>query len=138
MPFGVSGPVVRSTLLRVIEGEIIPRLFLAQSENPTRHASDPADSSSLSPATLDCLAQLALDGEADRLSEELEFLREHFSDYEQIHSVFFGPLSHHILNMYKNERCALEDMILAICLIERLLHDDGQFDGAVKHCDTGK
>jgi hypothetical protein len=73
----------------------------------------------------------ALRGEADQLSEELASLREQFADYEQIHAVFFGPLSHHLLDMYKNERCAFEDMILAMCLIERLVHDDSHFDDAV-------
>lgn len=137
-PFGLSGPGFRSTLLRVIEGEIIPGLFTAQNDPATRALSEAAGSSALPAATLDRLARHALRGEADQISEELASLREQFSDYEQIHSVFFGPLSHHILNMYKNELCEFEEMILAMCLIERLVHDDSQIDDAVNQGDRRK
>jgi hypothetical protein len=126
LPLGGSGPTVRSALFRVIEGEIIPRLLLASYEKSSQSPAIANKRNRVDSEKLHGLAEGILRGNACEVTEELRAFRANNAGSEEIYCKLFAPLFREILAIYENDRCTLEEMILGISLIDRLLRDGGQ------------
>jgi methanogenic corrinoid protein MtbC1 len=105
-----------SLLTKVIEGEIIPRLFLAHSSLQA----PPKDYTGHLPC--DAFARLVLVSEPDEIVADIESLLDNAITLESIFSELLAPVAHKLGELWLADFCSFADVTLALSRLHSVLH----------------
>lgn len=122
-PRDLSSPP-RSTLIEIIEGEIIPRLFLAHREAgvaPTVAA--PHGAASEPPVTSEYLAGLLLDGAQAEIVGRLQALLNSGTDREKIYRDLLASAPRTLNQFWEKGFCTLDGMTGGLECLDKVLSE---------------
>jgi methanogenic corrinoid protein MtbC1 len=128
-----------AVLTKVIEGEIIPRLFLAHSlvEQERRAGIQVEDLSGL--ASCEAFARLVLVSEPAEIVDRIERFLDRGIKLERIFLDMLAPVARKLGEFWEEDRCTFADVTLGLARLHQVLHEIGRrkmcnFDGpAQKH-----
>ncbi len=126
-PLEVSeGP--RSILIRIIEGEIIPRLFLAHRDHARqRHDNPGADLAVLRDNR--AFARLFLRGDSAQIQDRLQRLMDQGTRREEIYLEFLACVPKTLSKFWEDGDCSFEDMAQALVCLDDVLREMRERDG---------
>ncbi len=133
-PSGLTGPL----LTKVIEREIIPRLFLTHCDldlggKVVRTESDPF-------ANLDseALTRLVLGNEpADRIIDLMQGLLDRGVSLQRIYLDLLAPIARRLGEFWEQDRCTFIDMTIALSRLHLVLREVGRRSGESRRRRTG-
>ncbi len=133
-----SRDVSGSLLTKVIEGEIIPRLFLAhRNQQPTAKAAEKLEK----PADIgnsDDFARLVLASEPSEIVDRVEALMARGIKLERIFLDLLAPVARKLGEFWEEDRCTFTDVTLGLARLHQVLHEisrrngGGAFQSSVK------
>ena len=117
-----------SLLTKVIEGEIIPRLFLAHRElhSAVRQDNQPAEL-----LTSESFARLVLDREADDIVSHVQVLLDRGITLERIFMDLLAPVARKLGELWEEDACTFTDVTLGLSRLHRVLHEISHRNGTV-------
>jgi hypothetical protein len=126
-PLEVSeGP--RSILIRIIEGEIIPRLFLAHRDHARQRRDNPgADLAALRDNR--AFAGLFLRGDSAQIQDRLQLLMDQGTRREEIYLEFLACVPKTLSEFWEDGHCSFEDMAQGLICLDHVLRDMRERDG---------
>lgn len=116
----------RSILIRVIEGEIIPRLFLAHRSQPLRgtHAApQPRHADVLGDD--EAFARLFLRGETAEIVRRLRIVISRGVGREHVYLSLIAPVGRMLGVLWEDGRCSFEDMARGLACVDAVLQEIG-------------
>jgi methanogenic corrinoid protein MtbC1 len=116
-----------SLLTKVIEGEIIPRLFLAHRElhRGVAQDNDPAEI-----LTSEALARLVLDSESEEIVAHVQALLDRGITLERVFLDLLAPVARKLGELWEEDACTFTDVTLGLSRLHRVLHEVGHRNGA--------
>jgi methanogenic corrinoid protein MtbC1 len=129
---GLKKPIASSTnepgylLTKVIEGEIIPRLFLAHSllERERRTGTPTEDITGL--MSCDAFARLVLVSEPAEIVERIETFQRRGIKLERIFLDMLAPVARKLGEFWEEDRCTFTDVTLGLSRLHQVLHEVGR------------
>jgi len=114
--------ISRNNLIEIIEGEIIPKLFLAY-RNRTPHplATPPSEAGELADHIF--LAQLFLVGDAAALTSRLQSLLDNGMQRERVYLDLLAPMPRTLSQFWAEGRCSFDEMAIGLCCVDDVLRD---------------
>ena len=119
-----------SLLTKVIEGEIIPRLFLAHREICNQE-SHPAEAQGSDVLSSEAFARLVLDSEADEIVTHVQALLDRGITLERIFLDLLAPVARKLGKLWEDDHCTFTDVTLGLSRLHRVLHEIGRSHGTV-------
>ncbi len=112
----------RLDLLEIIEGEIIPRLFLAHRDRPAHKlagvscaAGDMGDSL--------FLAQLFLSGNTDDIVHRLQVLLDGGMRRDRLYLDLLAPVPQTLSRLWSEGSCSFDEIAIGLCCMENVLQE---------------
>jgi methanogenic corrinoid protein MtbC1 len=117
-----------SLLTKVIEGEIIPRLFLSHRELCKSEEGQPQDQD---PAVIssDAFARLVLDSEAAEIVTHVQTLLDRGITLERVFLDLLAPVARKLGELWEEDHCTFTDVTLGLSRLHRVLHEIGRSHG---------
>ncbi|MGZ5927741.1 MAG: cobalamin B12-binding domain-containing protein [Rhizomicrobium sp.] len=109
-----------SLLTKVIEGEIIPRLFLAHRELQGRSAPQEGPPDVI---TSDLFAQLVLESEVDEIVEHVQTLMDRGISLDRVFLDLLAPVARKLGVLWEEDQCTFTDVTLGLSRLHRVLHE---------------
>jgi methanogenic corrinoid protein MtbC1 len=132
-------PDASGTLLtKVIERDIIPRLFLAH-RNPSRPAlADPA--AGTKPPVIDCevFTKLVLSNETDEVMAQVQLLIDRGVALQHIYLDLLAPVARRLGEFWNEDRCTFTDVTIGLARLHRVLREVGRRNGEGFHHSAAK
>lgn len=118
---------VSSTLLtKVIEGEIIPRLFLAHRRGSASQITEEIEDL----AKGDSFAGMVLSSESEEIIERVEKLLDKGIPAERIFIDLLAPIARRLGEFWEEDRCTFTEVTLGLSRLHQVLHEVGRRRGA--------
>lgn len=117
-----------SLLTKVIEGEIIPRLFLAHRE---LHKSVPQDNAPAEILTSETFARLVLDSEAEEIVTHVQTLLDRGMTMERVFLDLLAPVARKLGEFWEEDVCTFTEVTLGLSRLHRVLHEIGGRTGGM-------
>ncbi len=116
-----------SLLTKVIEGEIIPRLFLAHRElhRAVTQDNDPAEI-----LTSEAFARLVLDSESEEIVTHVQTLLDRGITLERVFLDLLAPVARKLGEFWEEDTCTFTDVTLGLSRLHRVLHEISHRNGA--------
>jgi len=130
---GRSAPMSGPLLTKVIEREIIPRLFLSHCDLP---APRPNREQEATLANLDSegLTQLVLSSEpVDRVMQQVQDLLDRGISLQRIYLDLLAPIARRLGEFWEADRCSFIDMTIALSRLHWILRELGRRNGEGLH-----
>ena len=127
LPRAPDRPVEASQplLTKLIEGEIIPRLFLAHNSSrpgiKKRNDFIPLEDT-------DAFARLVLTNEPSQIVDQVEQLLERGVTLERIYLDMLAPVARLLGVLWEEDRCTFTDVTLGLARLHQVLHEIGRRD----------
>ena len=115
--------VQRSALIRIIEGEIIPRLFMAHRDHAPRRLSGIAGFETEDFGNYESLAGLYLRGDTTEIVDRLQGIMASGMRREQVYLEFLAPVPQALSILWSEGRCSFDEMAKGLCCVDRVLHE---------------
>ena len=116
---GISG---RSDLIQIIEGEIIPRLFLAHRDRqPHRLAGATDDAGELGDRIF--LTGLFLTGDTQDIVGRLQSLLANGMRRERVYLDILAPVPQSLSQVWAEGRCSFDEMAIGLCCVDDVLRE---------------
>ena len=109
-----------SLLTKVIEGEIIPRLFLA---HRALHGSEPPQGVPDNVLTSEAFARLVLVSESDEIVAHVQTLMDHGLSLERVFMDLLAPVARKLGEFWEDDHCTFTDVTLGLSRLHRVLHE---------------
>jgi methanogenic corrinoid protein MtbC1 len=124
---GMAQPPADSLLLKVIEGEIIPRLLLAHRGPPTAPPETASVQGKLAAiGDLESFARLVLTSEPGEIVDRVQLLLDGGVRLERIYADLLAPVAR-LLGLYWSEdRCSFAEVTLGLSRLHRVVHELGR------------
>ena len=116
-----------SLLTKVIEGEIIPRLFLA---HRALSGSGPPETGQDNVLTSEAFARLVLVSESDEILAHVETLLDHGMTLERVFLDLLAPVARKLGEFWEEDHCTFTDVTLGLSRLHRVLHEVARDNGA--------
>jgi methanogenic corrinoid protein MtbC1 len=115
-----------SLLTKVIEGEIIPRLFLAHRElhRGVAQDNDPAEI-----LTSEAFARLVLDSESEEIVAHVQALLDRGITLERVFLDLLAPVARKLGEFWEEDACTFTDVTLGLSRLHRVLHEISHRNG---------
>jgi methanogenic corrinoid protein MtbC1 len=114
-------------LLKVIEGEIIPRLLLAHTGGPKKNDDvQPIHTSLANASDVEAFARLVLNSEAGEIVENVQALLNHGAPLQQIYLDLLAPVARLLGIYWMEDRCTFTDVTLALSRLHHVVHELGR------------
>lgn len=121
---GLGSPdSARSLLTRVIEAEIIPRLFLAHQDRTLRRLPDSNPALSMPMTDSDHFAKMFLRDTAAGIAEHLRELIKLGFTRERIYLEMLAPAAPRLSRFWADGECSFEDMVRGLACIDQVLKE---------------
>jgi len=124
-----------SLLTKVIEGEIIPRLFLA---HRALRSSEPPQSGQDNVLTSEAFARLVLVSEADEIVAHIQTLLDHGLTLERVFLDLLAPVARKLGEFWEDDHCTFTDVTLGLSRLHRVLHEVARDKGAATRPVLGR
>lgn len=109
-------------LVRLIEGEIIPRLLLAH-ETPARVSALIIVAPEITAAEVDAFARCVLDEEIDALVARVDAVLDRGFDVERVYIDLLSPVACALGRMWEDDLCSFTDVTIGLCRLQRVVYD---------------
>lgn len=114
--------ISRTNLIEIIEGEIIPKLFLAyRNRAPHPLAGPPSEAGELADHAV--LAQLFLVGDAADLTSRLQALLDNGMQRERVYLDLLAPVPRTLSQFWAEGRCSFDEMAVGLCCVDDVLRN---------------
>ncbi len=120
---GGSSPRAQSALIRVIEGEIIPRLFLAHRHRAPRYLRGQDGQDGAFAGDIENFAQLFLSGDTAQILSRLLVIKSGGIRRDRIYLDLITPVSQTLALFWEEGRCTFEEMAIGLACIDRVLRE---------------
>jgi hypothetical protein len=112
----------RSILIQVIEGEIIPRLFLAHRHRTQQRAySNHTNVWKEAVGDDDIFTNLFVDGNTADIVKRLQSLLDQGISRERVYVHILAPVARKLGDLWEERRCSFEDMAKALACIDEVI-----------------
>lgn len=122
----------RSALVKIIEGEIIPRLFMAHRNLAPRRLSGIAGFESEDFGDYAFLAGLFLRGNTTEIVDRLQGIMASGMRREQVYLEFLAPVPQALSLLWSEGRCSFDEMAKGLSCVDRVLHEMHEREHAEK------
>lgn len=117
-----------SLLTKVIEGEIIPRLFLAHRE---MRQAEPPESGPDEAFSSEAFARLLLAREADEIVAHIQTLLDRGVTLERVFLDLLAPVARKLGQFWEEDHCSFTEVTLGLSRLHRVLHAIARDKGGV-------
>lgn len=118
-----------ATLERIIERDIIPRLFLTHRDPRGSPAAKPADPAPLTPEDCEAFASLLVTAEAAEILERVQGLIDRGIGLSQIYLDLLAPAARRLGELWEEDRCSFTEVTLGLSHLHLVLRDIGRRNG---------
>lgn len=112
-------------LVRMIETEIVPRLYLAHQAHAAPRRSESQGEAPRPFADVAALARLALRGDAGPLRDMVRRALDAGMSLEELYLRFLAPTARLLGTWWEEDRCSFTDVTLGLGQLQRLVHEFG-------------
>lgn len=122
----------RSVLIEIIEGEIIPRLFMAHCELSHRALDRRSCDVAVEESDCESLANLFIGGDSSAIINYVETLMARGIRREQIYLDFLAPVPRTLSILWSEGRCSFDAMVSGLSCVDQVLQEihDREIKGA--------
>lgn len=117
-----SAGVSSTLLVKVIEGEIIPRLFLAHRGHAEARVAEEIEDL----AKGDAFAGMVLSSESEEIIERVEKLLDKGIPAERIFMDLLAPIARRLGEFWEEDRCTFTEVTLGLSRLHQVLHEIGR------------
>jgi MerR family transcriptional regulator, light-induced transcriptional regulator len=118
LPFERAGGYGPDTLVKLIEGEIIPRLLLAHGAEPTRTVQP----TPITAAEVARMANLSFEEDADSLMARVSALMAGGASLETIYFDLLAPAARLLGFMWESDACSFADVTVGLARLQQLVY----------------
>lgn len=119
-------------LSRIVELEIIPRLMLMHSTQPTRERR-PLPAPTMTDEHVHTLARLAVEGDADSASSYVRALLDAGASQEQVFLDLLAPCARWMGELWEQDRFDFSQVTIGLWRLQRVLHEQGRRSAQFSH-----
>jgi hypothetical protein len=112
----------RSILIRIIEGEIIPRLFLAHRDHARQQWDNPGGELAVLRDNR-AFAGLFLRGDKGEILDRLQLLMDQGTRREEIYLEFLARVPKALSELWEDGHCSFDDMVQGLVCLDQVLHE---------------
>jgi methanogenic corrinoid protein MtbC1 len=113
-------------LSKVIEGEIIPRLFLAHNDIQARQAANKPAEALIPLGDSETFARLVLISDTQEIVAQVYALLDRGVKLERIYLDLLAPVARLLGVMWEEDRCTFTDVTLGVARLHQVLHEIGR------------
>ncbi len=126
-----------SLLTKVIEGEIIPRLFLAHRNPPIAKAAEKSENLT-DIGNSDVFARLVLASEPAEIVDRVEALMARGIKLERIFVDLLAPVARKLGEFWEEDTCTFTDVTLGLARLHQVLHEISRRNGGGQYQSAAK
>jgi hypothetical protein len=113
----------RSALIKIIEGEIIPKLFMAHRDLAPQRLAGIAAGIPKDFADYEFLAGMFLRGDTTEIVDRLQDILASGVRREQVYLEFIAPVPQALSLLWSEGRCSFDEMAKGLCCVDMVLHE---------------